>query len=182
MKNILISGGAGFIGSHLSKKLIEEGNRIFCLDNLYTGNLININQIIDDPNFKFIKHDIGVKFEADFKIDEIYNLACPASPDHYQAKPIKTIETCINGSFNMLELAKKHDAKILHASTSEVYGDPKEHPQSESYWGHVNPIGPRACYDEGKRVAEALCIAYKEHSGVSIRIARIFNTKMAMYP
>lgn len=176
MKNILISGGAGFIGSHLSKKLIEEGNRIFCLDNLFTGNLNNINKIIDDPNFKFINHDISVKFEADFKIDEIYNLACPASPDHYQAKPIKTIETCINGSFNMLELAKKHDAKILHASTSEVYGDPLSHPQKESYWGNVNPIGPRACYDEGKRIAETIFFNFHREFNVDIKVVRIFNT------
>lgn len=176
MKKILISGGAGFIGSHLSKKLLNDGNKVFCLDNLYTGNIDNLNQIFDNKDFKFINHDVTKEFKANFKIDEIYNLACPASPNHYQANPIKTIETCIYGSFNMLRLAKEHDAKILHASTSEVYGDPLSHPQTESYWGNVNPIGPRACYDEGKRIAETIFFNFHREHEIDIKVVRIFNT------
>lgn len=174
MKKILVTGGAGFIGSHLCKRLVSEGNRVLCIDNLYTGSLSNIEELMADENFTFIKHDIINPFHAD--VDQIYNLACPASPPHYQADPVKTFKTSVIGILNMLELAKENDATILQASTSEVYGDPKVHPQNETYWGNVNPIGIRSCYDEGKRSAETLMTDYNRMYGTKIRIIRIFNT------
>ena len=174
-KNILVTGGAGFIGSHLCKALINMGHKVICLDNLFTGSLANINEIRNNPNFEFINHDIIKPYYRD-NIDEIYNLACPASPIHYQHNPIKTIKTCTIGVINMLGLAKKNNAKILQASTSEVYGDPKVHPQPESYNGNVNPIGLRSCYDEGKRCSETLFMDYHRIHKLKIKIIRIFNT------
>ena len=175
--NILITGGAGFIGSNLCEFLLNQGNNIFCLDNLYTGRTQNIKDFMDKPNFTFINADICDKFNLNIKLDQIYNLACPASPPAYQGKhSIETTKTCVLGALNMLELAKKHNATILQASTSEVYGDPLEHPQSEEYRGNVNPIGIRACYDEGKRCAESLFFDYYRHEGVNIKVVRIFNT------
>ena len=174
-KNILITGGAGFIGSHLCKALIDLGHNVICLDNLYTGSKKNISNLIDNPNFEFINHDI-VKPYYRKNIDEIYNLACPASPKHYQYNPIKTVKTCTIGVINMLGLARKNNAKILQASTSEVYGDPEIHPQTENYYGNVNTIGYRSCYDEGKRCAETLFMDYKREHDLNIRIVRIFNT------
>lgn len=171
----LITGGAGFIGSNLCRRLIDEGHSIICLDDLSTGKYANIEELVSNQNFIFVEHDLTKPYFPE-RIDGIFNLACPASPVHYQYNPIRTLKMGTLAMYNVLGMASKFNIPILQASTSEVYGDPLEHPQSESYWGHVNPIGPRACYDEGKRVAEALCIAYKEHSGVSIRIARIFNT------
>jgi len=176
MKTILITGGAGFIGSHLCKKLIEQGDKVICLDNLFTGSKKNIGPLTADKNFKFIEHDIIEPFFTEEKIDRIYNLACPASPIHYQVNAIRTIKANTIGVINMLGLAKLHGARILQASTSEVYGDPAEHPQKESYFGNVNPIGPRACYDEGKRVAETLFFDYHRKYNLEIRVARIFNT------
>lgn len=181
MKRILITGGAGFIGSHLSERLLNEGNDIICLDNFYTGSKDNIRHLIGNNRFELVRHD--VINEYNIEVDEIYNLACPASPVHYQYNPVKTMKTSVMGIINMLELAKKCNAKILQASTSEVYGDPKIHPQTEEYWGNVNPIGLRSCYDEGKRAAETLMIDYRRQNNVNIRIARIFNTygpKMAL--
>jgi len=175
-KTILITGGAGFIGSHLCKKLLERGDKVICLDNLFTGSKKNIEVLSADKNFKFIEHDIIEPFFIEEKIDQIYNLACPASPIHYQANAIRTIKANTIGVINMLGLAKAHKARILQASTSEVYGDPAEHPQKESYHGNVNPIGPRACYDEGKRVAETLFFNYYRKYKMEIRVARIFNT------
>ena len=174
-KNILVTGGAGFIGSHLCKYLIDLGHKVFCLDNLFTGSLSNIQDIYNHPNFEFVNHDI---IEPYFRqnIDEIYNLACPASPIHYQYNPIKTIKTCTIGVINMLGLAKKNNAKILQASTSEVYGDPNIHPQNEMYNGNVNPIGLRSCYDEGKRCSETLFMDYNREHKLKIKIIRIFNT------
>ena len=174
MKKILVTGGAGFIGSHLCKKLTEENNHVICLDNFYTGSRINVESLINLPNFEIIEHDI--EHEIDIKVDEIYNLACPASPPQYQFNPVKTIRTSVLGTANMLELAKKYNARILQASTSEVYGDPLEHPQKETYWGNVNPIGIRSCYDEGKRCAETLMADYNRQYGTDIKIVRIFNT------
>ena len=174
-KNILITGGAGFIGSHLCKKLLKKDHNILCLDNLLTGSLKNLSDIIDNPNFEFINHDIVIPFYRD-GIDEIYNLACPASPIQYQINPIKTIKTCTIGVINMLGLAKKNNAKILQASTSEVYGDPDVHPQYEKYFGNVNTIGPRSCYDEGKRCSETLFMDYHREHKLNIKIIRIFNT------
>lgn len=174
-KNILVTGGAGFIGSHLCKALINMGHKVICLDNLFTGSLANINEIRNNPNFEFINHDIIKPYYRD-NIDEIYNLACPASPIHYQHNPIKTIKTCTIGVINMLGLAKKNNAKILQASTSEVYGDPEVHPQPESYNGNVNPIGLRSCYDEGKRCSETLFMDYHRTHKLKIKIIRIFNT------
>ena len=178
MKTILITGGTGFIGSNLCKKLIkDENNKIICVDNNYTGSLENIKDLLDNPRFKFIEHDIIEPLNIDKKIDEIYNLACPASPPAYQGKrAIFTTKTCVLGAINMLELAKKNNAKILQSSTSEVYGEPLEHPQVESYRGNVNPNGIRACYDEGKRCAESLYFDYHRIYGVRIKVIRIFNT------
>ena len=173
-KRILITGGAGFIGSHLCKRLLDEGNEVLCLDNYFTGNKENILPLIQHPYFEVIRHDIMNSFYAE--VDEIYNLACPASPPHYQYNPIKTMKTSIYGAMNMLGLAKRTKAKILQASTSEVYGDPAIHPQVESYWGNVNPIGIRSCYDEGKRASETLFMDYHRQNGVRIKIIRIFNT------
>lgn len=173
-KKILVTGGAGFLGSHLCERLLNDGHEVICLDNFFTGSKKNILHLMDNPFFEVIRHDITMPFFIE--VDEIYNLACPASPIHYQFNPIKTIKTSVSGSINMLGLAKRIKAKILQASTSEVYGDPQVHPQTEDYWGHVNPIGSRACYDEGKRCAEALFVNYKKQNNVRIKIARIFNT------
>lgn len=174
MKKILVTGGAGFIGSHLCKNLINNGNRVVCLDNFFTGSRDNIKHLIDNENFSVIEHDITEPFDGEF--DQIYNLACPASPPHYQYDSVKTMKTSILGIINMLELAKKNNATLLQASTSEVYGDPHVHPQVETYWGNVNPIGIRSCYDEGKRCAETLMMDYHRQYGVDTRIIRIFNT------
>ena len=173
-KRILISGGAGFIGSNLCQKLLNAKNDILCLDNLSTGSLLNIKKMEHYKNFTFINHDITKKIDID--VDEIYNLACPASPIQYQNNPIKTLKTSVIGSINLLDLALKNNSKILQASTSEIYGNPLLHPQVENYWGNVNPIGTRACYDEGKRCAETLFVDYKRQHKINIRIARIFNT------
>ncbi len=174
MKRILVTGGAGFIGSHLCEKLLNEGNEVISLDNYFTGSKSNIVHLMDNPFFEVIRHDVTMPFFIE--VDEIYNLACPASPIHYQYNPIKTVKTSVMGAINMLGLAKRIRSKILQASTSEVYGDPQIHPQKEDYWGHVNPIGTRACYDEGKRVAETLFMNYHQQNNVKIKIARIFNT------
>lgn len=173
-KRILITGGAGFIGSHLAETLLNEGNQIIVLDNFHTGRKENLTHLLPNPNFELIRHDItdSIKLE----VDQIYNMACPASPVHYQSNPIKTIKTNVLGMMNMLGLAKRVKARILQASTSEVYGNPLEHPQTESYWGNVNTIGIRSCYDEGKRVAETLCFDYHRQHAVDIRVIRIFNT------
>ncbi|MDP4209955.1 MAG: SDR family oxidoreductase [Bacteroidota bacterium] len=174
MKRILISGGAGFIGSHLCERLLNEGNDIICLDNYFTGNKNNILHLIGHPHFELVRHDVTTPYYAE--VDEIFNLACPASPIHYQYNGIKTIKTSVMGAINMLGLAKRTRAKILQASTSEVYGDPSIHPQTEDYWGNVNPIGIRSCYDEGKRCAESLFMNYHHQNDVRIKIIRIFNT------
>ena len=174
-KNILITGGAGFIGSHLSKRLLSNNNKVICVDNLFTGNMNNISDLIDNPNFQFIDHDITKPLYLE-NIDQIYNLACPASPINYQKNPIKTVKTCTIGVINILGLAKKNKAKILQASTSEVYGDPEIHPQKEDYNGNVNPIGFRSCYDEGKRCSETLFMDYYREHNLKIKIVRIFNT------
>jgi len=171
---ILVTGGAGFIGSHLCERLLGEGNIVLCLDNFFTGSKKNIMHLVSNPDFKLIEHDVTEPFDQ--KIDQIYNLACPASPTHYQSDPIKTLKTSTVGVVNMLELALRYKARILQASTSEVYGDPEVHPQNENYWGNVNPVGPRSCYDEGKRVAETLCMDYHREKKVEVRIVRIFNT------
>ena len=174
MKKILITGGAGFVGSHLCKRLLNEGNEVICLDNYFTGAKLNIIDLLDNPYFEMVRHDITEPYYAE--VDEIYNLACPASPVHYQYNPIKTIKTSVMGAINVLGLAKRVNAKVLQASTSEVYGDPLVHPQTENYWGHVNPIGIRSCYDEGKRCAETLFMDYHNQNKVAIKIIRIFNT------
>lgn len=174
MKRILVTGGAGFIGSHLCERLLEDNNEVLCLDNFFTGTKSNIVHLMENPYFELVRHDVIAPFFAE--VDEIYNLACPASPIHYQYNPIKTTKTSVMGAINMLGLAKRVKAKILQASTSEVYGDPEQHPQKEDYWGHVNPVGIRACYDEGKRCAETLFTDYKIQNNVKIKIARIFNT------
>lgn len=174
MKRILVTGGAGFIGSHLCDRLIREGNDVVCLDNYFTGRKKNIAHLVGNPYFELVRHDVTSPYFAE--VDEIYNLACPASPVHYQFNPIKTIKTSVMGAINMLGLAKRIKAKVLQASTSEVYGNPEQHPQTETYWGHVNPIGPRSCYDEGKRCAETLFMDYHHQNGVKIKIIRIFNT------
>lgn len=174
MARIVVTGGAGFIGSHLTDRLLSEGHEVTVIDNLFTGSKENFTQHLDNPNFEFIRYDVINPLTIE--TDEIYHLACPASPIHYQYNPVKTIKTNVIGTMNMLGVAKRVKAKMLLASTSEVYGDPKEHPQKESYWGHVNPIGPRSCYDEGKRVAETLSMNYHEQSGVDVKIIRIFNT------
>ncbi|MCF7861744.1 SDR family oxidoreductase [Candidatus Woesearchaeota archaeon] len=175
-KTVLVTGGAGFIGSHLCKMLLEKGERVICLDNLFTGSEENIKVLYDNPNFRFIKHDIINPFFASEHIDQVYNLACPASPPAYQFNAIRTVKANTVGMINMLGLAKLHNARILQASTSEVYGDPLQHPQTESYWGNVNCNGIRSCYDEGKRVAETLCFDYHRQNKVDIKIVRIFNT------
>ena len=174
MKRILVTGGAGFIGSHLCGRLLEDGNEVICLDNFFTGSKKNIYPYLGDKNFELVRHDITKEYFAE--VDYIYNLACPASPPHYQYNAIKTIKTSVLGMINMLGLAKRCKARILQASTSEVYGDPKVHPQREDYWGNVNPIGIRSCYDEGKRCAETLMMDYYRQNNVDIRIVRIFNT------
>ena len=176
MSTILITGGAGFIGTNLCTRLLNEGNKIICVDNLYTGQMRNIEPLMSNPNFTFINHDIIKPLEIEQKIDQIYNLACPASPPHYQKDPLFTINTCFIGMTNMLNLALKNKCKILQASTSEIYGDPLQHPQKETYWGHVNCFGIRSCYDEGKRSAETLCYNYIKQKGVDVKIIRIFNT------
>lgn len=174
MKKILVTGGAGFLGSHLCERLLNEGNDVICLDNYFTGSKENVVHLLDNHYFELVRHDVTMPYFAE--VDEIYNLACPASPIHYQYNPIKTVKTSVMGAVNMLGLAKRIKAKILQASTSEVYGDPDVHPQKEEYWGHVNPIGIRACYDEGKRCAETLFMNYHQQNNVKIKIIRIFNT------
>lgn len=174
MKRVLVSGGAGFIGSNLCSRLVKEDCYVICLDNFFTGSLRNVKELLDLPNFEVVEHDVTVPFFTE--VDEIYNMACPASPIHYQYDPVHTIKTCVLGAINMLELAIKTEAKILQASTSEVYGDPYVHPQPESYWGNVNPVGIRSCYDEGKRCAETLFMDYHREFGIPIKIIRIFNT------
>lgn len=171
---ILVTGGAGFLGSHLCERLLNEGNEVICLDNYFTGFRRNVAHLIDNPNFELMRHDVIDPFKAE--VDQIYNLACPASPPHYQHNPIKTIKTSVMGAINSLGLAKRTGARVFQASTSEVYGDPHVHPQPEGYWGNVNPIGIRSCYDEGKRAAETLFYDYHRQNGVDIRIVRIFNT------
>ena len=173
-KKVLVTGGAGFLGSHLCERLLKDGNEVVCLDNYFTGQKQNIISLLNNPFFELIRHDVTMPFFIE--VDEIYNLACPASPIHYQYNAIKTVKTSVMGAINMLGLAKRIKAKILQASTSEVYGDPNVHPQPETYWGHVNPIGPRACYDEGKRAAETLFVNYNKQNNVRIKIVRIFNT------
>ena len=173
-KRVMVTGGAGFLGSHLCDRLLEQGHEVLCVDNLFTGTKDNIAHLHANPSFEFMRHDIT--FPLFVEVDEIYNLACPASPIHYQHDPVQTTKTSVHGAINMLGLAKRLGCKILQASTSEVYGDPAVHPQSEDYWGHVNPIGPRSCYDEGKRCAETLFFDYHRQNNVPIKVARIFNT------
>ena len=173
-KKILITGGGGFLGSHLSERLLNEGNEVICLDNFFTGTKQNILHLMSNPRFELLRHDVTLPLFIE--VDEIYNLACPASPIHYQHDPVQTTKTCVHGAINMLGLAKRTGAKIMQASTSEVYGDPEIHPQVESYWGRVNPIGIRSCYDEGKRCAETLFLDYYRQHNLDIKIARIFNT------
>jgi len=173
-KRILVTGGAGFLGSHLCDRLVERGDDVLCLDNFFTGAKDNVAHLLGRSNFELMRHDVTMPLYVE--VDEIYNLACPASPVHYQHDPVQTTKTSVHGAINMLGLAKRLGAKILQASTSEVYGDPSVHPQTEDYWGHVNPIGPRACYDEGKRCAETLFFDYRRQHDLSIKVARIFNT------
>lgn len=173
-KRILVTGGAGFLGSHLCEKLLNQGHDVVCVDNYFTGQKQNVVHLLNHPYFELVRHDVTMPYFVE--VDEIYNLACPASPIHYQYNPIKTVKTSVMGAINMLGLAKRIRAKVLQASTSEVYGDPEIHPQTEDYWGHVNPIGERACYDEGKRAAETLFVNYHKQNGVRIKIIRIFNT------
>lgn len=175
MARVLVTGGAGFVGSHLCERLLRDGNFVICLDDLYTGCRQNIIKLLDNPDFRFVEHDVRVPFDTD-NIDEIYHLACPASPVHYQEDAVRTLETSVLGSINVLKVAQKNNAKVLLSSTSEVYGDPLVHPQVESYWGNVNPIGVRSCYDEGKRCAETLFTDYHRQYGVRTKIVRIFNT------
>ncbi|MDE7372348.1 MAG: GDP-mannose 4,6-dehydratase, partial [Desulfovibrio sp.] len=173
-KRVLVTGGSGFLGSHLCARLLREGNEVICVDNFFSSARSNVEELMDNKRFELIRHD--VTFPLYIEVDEIYNLACPASPVHYQHDPVQTIKTCVHGAINMLGLAKRLRARIYQASTSEVYGDPEVHPQPESYWGHVNPIGIRSCYDEGKRCAEALFFAYWRQGGLPIKVGRIFNT------
>ncbi len=173
-RRILVTGGAGFLGSHLCERLLARGDDVLCVDNLFTGSKDNLRSLHSQPRFEFLRHDVTQPLYVE--VDEIYNLACPASPVHYQHNPVQTIKTCVHGAINVLDLAMRTGAKILQASTSEVYGDPNQHPQVESYWGHTNPIGLRACYDEGKRCAETLFFDYHRQYGVAIKVARIFNT------
>ena len=173
-RRILVTGGAGFLGSHLCERLLEEGHEVICLDNFFTGRRANVEHLLDRHAFEVVRHDVCERIVLE--VDEVFHLACPASPIHYQRNPVRTIRTAVEGTLNMLDLAREVKARILIASTSEVYGDPAVHPQRESYWGNVNPIGPRACYDEGKRCAEALAVSYARQYGVEVRIARIFNT------
>lgn len=172
----LVAGGAGFIGSHLCRRLLQEGRQVVCIDNLQTGSIHNIQSLLNHPLFQFVNHDIVNPYTDLRHIDEIYNLACPASPIHYQSNPIQTTKSCVIGTLNLLELAQKHNCPILQASTSEVYGDASQHPQPESYWGNVNPIGVRSCYDIGKRCAESLCMDFYRKHGMKVKIIRIFNT------
>lgn len=174
MKRILVTGGAGFLGSHLCDRLVKHGDDVLCVDNLFTGTKGNIAHLFGKPNFEFMRHD--VTFPLYVEVDQIYNLACPASPVHYQFDPVQTTKTCVHGAINMLGLAKRVKARILQASTSEVYGDPEVHPQTEDYWGRVNPVGIRSCYDEGKRCAETLFFDYRRQHGLEIKVVRIFNT------
>jgi UDP-glucuronate decarboxylase len=173
-KRVLVTGGGGFIGSHLCERLLDAGNDVLCVDNFFTGSKDNVRHLLDHPHFELIRHDIT--FPLYVEVDEIFNLACPASPIHYQRDPVQTTKTSVHGAINMLGLAKRLNARIFQASTSEVYGDPEVHPQTEDYWGRVNPIGPRACYDEGKRCAETLFFDYHRQLGLQIKVARIFNT------
>ena len=175
-KRILVSGGAGFLGSHLCERLLHDGQRVVCMDSFVTGSHTNVQPLLAHPNFALLTHDITEPLPGGMEFDEIYNLACSASPLHYQADPVHTVKTCVQGAIHLLELAQRNGARILQASTSEVYGDPEVSPQPEGYWGHVNPIGPRACYDEGKRCAETLFLAFHHRHGVAIKVARIFNT------
>jgi UDP-glucuronate decarboxylase len=173
-KRILVTGGAGFVGSHLCERLLADRHEVVCLDNFFTGTHANVAKLRDNPRFELFRHDVQEKLTME--VDQIFHLACPASPIHYQRNPVRTIRTAVEGTLNLLDVARESGARMLIASTSEVYGDPAEHPQTEAYWGNVNPIGPRACYDEGKRCAEALATAYANQYGVQVRIARIFNT------
>jgi UDP-glucuronate decarboxylase len=173
-RRILVTGGSGFLGSHLCERLLADGHEVVCLDNFFTGTRSNVEHLLDNHRFELMRHDVTDPLTME--VDEIYHLACPASPIHYQRNPVRTIRTAVEGTLNMLDLAREARARILIASTSEVYGDPIEHPQTEAYWGNVNPIGPRACYDEGKRCAEALAVSYARQFAVEVRIARIFNT------
>ncbi|MCY3982022.1 MAG: GDP-mannose 4,6-dehydratase, partial [Alphaproteobacteria bacterium] len=173
-ERVLVTGGAGFIGSHLCERLMASGADVICLDNLFTGAKANITHLLDAPNFEFIRHDVTEPLRLE--VDRIFNLACPASPVHYKHDPVQTVKTSVHGAINMLDLARRCGARILQASTSEVYGDPLSHPQKEDDWGNVNPVGPRACYDEGKRCAETLFFDYHRQHGVDIRVVRIFNT------
>ncbi len=173
-QRVLVTGGAGFLGSHLCDRLVADGHEVVALDNFFTGSRANIEHLLGHPHFELVRHDVQDRLTME--VDEIYHLACPASPIHYQRNPVRTIRTAVEGTLNVLEIAREAKARVLLASTSEVYGDPLEHPQRETYWGNVNPIGPRSCYDEGKRCAEALAVAYATQFGVEVRIARIFNT------
>jgi len=175
-KTILITGGAGFIGSNLAKVLVKSGHQIICVDNLSSGSIVNLEGLAKSPNFDFLEHDITHPLPLSLKVDEIYNLACPASPEFYQKQPVETLQACTQGVINLLEFSRINQVRLLQASTSEIYGDPQVHPQKEDYWGHVNPIGLRSCYDEGKRCAEALAFAYHRQHQASIKVARIFNT------
>ncbi len=173
-RRILVTGGSGFLGSHLCERLLQDGHEVVCLDNFFTGTRTNVEHLLDNHRFELFRHDVTVPLTME--VDEVFHLACPASPIHYQRNPVRTIRTAVEGTLNLLDLAREAKARIMIASTSEIYGDPVEHPQRETYWGNVNPIGPRACYDEGKRCAEALAVSYATQYGVEVRIARIFNT------
>jgi UDP-glucuronate decarboxylase len=173
-RRILVTGGSGFVGSHLCERLIAEGHEVVCLDNFFTGSRTNIEHLLDNHRFELVRHDVTEP--VTLEVDEVYHLACPASPIHYQRNPVRTIRTAVEGTLNLLDLTREVRARMMIASTSEIYGDPTQHPQQEEYWGNVNPIGPRACYDEGKRCAEALAVSYARQYGVEVRIARIFNT------